>query len=108
MRARFGRRPTSAGGIRMMHTCTLRMYIALRAKALDGGSDDTRMDIQSSHLAQGTTLPPPRARVTATPEPILGEVFKFRVHCCGLFPTFFHAKNFDELEDERELEGRHA
>jgi hypothetical protein len=56
----------------MIHAIVWMLSISFACEALDGGSDDTRMDDQSFHLAQCTTLPPPRARVTATPKPILG------------------------------------
>jgi hypothetical protein len=65
----------------------------------------TRMENCFSHLAKGTTLPPPRARVTATATQFLTKVLKFRVHCRGFSHFFPTRKIIDELEDhvEREL-----
>jgi hypothetical protein len=70
----------------------------------DGGSVAAGWEDQSLHLAAGPTPHPPRPRVTATVEVILGEVFKFRVHCSGLFPLFSTRKILTRLEDECELE----
>jgi hypothetical protein len=70
----------------MMYACTLHRYIALIAKALDGGIGRTRMDDQSFHLAQGTTPHPPGARVTATAKRNQKQGLNFRVDWTG-FPT---------------------
>jgi hypothetical protein len=80
-----------------MHTTHTTRRKSLQAREFVGAADPIRMAVTFSHLAQGTTPHPPRARVTATPNPIAGKVLKFRVHCGGL-SHFSDAKNFDELE----------
>jgi hypothetical protein len=46
------------------------------------------MDTQSSHLAQGTTLPPPPRRVTATAKIFQREIVAFAVRFAGLSHFF--------------------